>query len=80
MLNFFSWLPNEPLVGTEGRAVDHVGFEVRNLEAFCKELQSKGIELVVPYRYSTELKLGIAEVRDPWGTLIELNEGLRDLP
>jgi catechol 2,3-dioxygenase-like lactoylglutathione lyase family enzyme len=80
MLNFFSWLPNEPLVGTAGRAVDHVGFEVRNLEAFCKELQSKGIELVVPYRYSAELKLGIAQVRDPWGTLIELNEGLRDLP
>jgi catechol 2,3-dioxygenase-like lactoylglutathione lyase family enzyme len=80
MLNFFSWLPNEPLVGTAGRAVDHVGFEVRNLEAFCKELQAKGIELVVPYRYSAELKLGIAEIRDPWGTLIELNEGLRDLP
>jgi catechol 2,3-dioxygenase-like lactoylglutathione lyase family enzyme len=80
MLNFFSWLPDEPLVGTAGRAVDHVGFEVRDLEAFCKELQSKGIELVMPYRYSAELKLGIAEVRDPWGTLIELNEGLRDLP
>ena len=80
MLNFFSWLPDQPLVGTAGRAVDHVGFEVRNLEAFCKELQAKGIELVVPFRYSAELKLGIAEVRDPWGTLIELNEGLRDLP
>ena len=39
---------------------------MRNLEAFCKELQSKGIELVVPYRYSAELKLGIAQVRDPW--------------
>jgi catechol 2,3-dioxygenase-like lactoylglutathione lyase family enzyme len=35
MLNFFSWLPNENLVGTQGRAVEHVGFEVRNLKAFC---------------------------------------------
>jgi catechol 2,3-dioxygenase-like lactoylglutathione lyase family enzyme len=79
MLNYFSWLPAEPLVGTEGRAMDHVGFEIRGLEAFCKELQAKGVEFTVPYRYSPELKLGVAFIRDPWGTLIELNEGLRDL-
>jgi 4-hydroxyphenylpyruvate dioxygenase-like putative hemolysin len=79
MLNFFSWLPDEPLVGTEGRAIDHVGFEVRGLEAFCKELEKKGVQFTVPYRYSPDLKLGVAFIRDPWGTLIELNEGLRDL-
>jgi catechol 2,3-dioxygenase-like lactoylglutathione lyase family enzyme len=78
-LNFFSWLPNEPLVGTAGRAMDHVGFEVRGLEAFCKELEKKGVEFTVPYRYAPDLKLGVAFIRDPWGTLIELNEGLRDL-
>ncbi len=80
MLNYFSWLPDEPLVGTTGRAVDHVGFEVRNLEAFCKELEAKGVEFTVPYRNVPDLKLSIAFVRDPWGTLIELTEGLRDLP
>jgi catechol 2,3-dioxygenase-like lactoylglutathione lyase family enzyme len=80
MLNYFSWLPDEPLVGTAGRAMDHVGFEVRNLEAFCKELEAKGVEFTVPYRHVPELKLSIAFVRDPWGTLIELTEGLRDLP
>jgi catechol 2,3-dioxygenase-like lactoylglutathione lyase family enzyme len=80
MLNFFSWLPNEELVGTAGRAVDHVGFEVRGLEAFCKELEAKGVEFTVPYREVPDLKLSIAFVRDPWGTLIELTEGLRDLP
>ena len=32
MLNFFSWLPAEAVVGTAGRAVDHVGFEVRDLQ------------------------------------------------
>jgi catechol 2,3-dioxygenase-like lactoylglutathione lyase family enzyme len=80
MLNFFSWLPDEQLVGTAGRAVDHVGFEVRGLEAFCKELEKKGAELTVPYRNVPDLKLSIAFVRDPWGTLIELTEGLRDLP
>ncbi len=79
MLNFFSWLPDEPLVGTTGRVVDHVGFEVRNLKAFCDELQKKGIQLTVPYKEVPDLKLAIAFIKDPWGTSIELTEGLRDL-
>jgi len=81
MLNFFSWLPAEDLVGTEGRAVDHVGFEVRDLETFCAELAAKGIELTVPYHRDPALDgLASAVITDPWGTVIELTEGLRDLP
>lgn len=80
MLNFFSWLPDEELVGTAGRAVDHVGFEVRDLEAFCAELQSKGIELVEPFRPASGPDgIATAFIEDPWGTRIELTEGLRDL-
>jgi catechol 2,3-dioxygenase-like lactoylglutathione lyase family enzyme len=78
MLNFFSWLPNEELVGTEGRAVDHVGFEVRNLKAFCAELEAKGIRLAAPLRREAALGLDVARIVDPWGTVIELTEGLRD--
>jgi catechol 2,3-dioxygenase-like lactoylglutathione lyase family enzyme len=78
MLNFFSWLPAEPLVGTAGRAVDHVGFEVRDLEAFCAELAAKGIALTAPLRRDAELGLQVATLTDPWGTVIELTEGLRD--
>jgi catechol 2,3-dioxygenase-like lactoylglutathione lyase family enzyme len=77
MLNFFSWLPNENLVGTKGRAVDHVGFEVRNLKAFCNELEAKGIELAEPLRHDAALGLDVATIVDPWGTVIELTEGLR---
>ncbi|MBI4521486.1 MAG: VOC family protein [Gemmatimonadetes bacterium] len=79
MLNFFRWEPAEDLVGTEGRAVDHVGFEVRNLEEFCRQLEAKGIELTVPYRKVPALNLGIAFITDPWGTYVELTEGLRDV-
>jgi catechol 2,3-dioxygenase-like lactoylglutathione lyase family enzyme len=80
MLNFFSWLPAEALVGTAGRAVDHVGFEVRGLEAFCAELEAKGIELAMPYRRDPALGgIGVARIVDPWGTSIELTEGLRNL-
>ena len=74
-LNFFSWLPAEDLVGTAGRAVDHVGFEVRDLEAFCAALEAKGIRLTEAYR--REGGIGVARLRDPWGTEIELTEGLR---
>jgi len=77
MLNFFSWLPAEQLVGTAGRAVEHVGFEVRGLEAFCAELERKGIELAKPYRRDEALGLAVATIVDPWGTVLELTEGLR---
>lgn len=77
MLNFFSWLPTENLTGTAGRAVDHVGFEVRGLEAFCAELKEKGIELTAPYRREEATGLAVATLTDPWGTVVELTEGLR---
>src|SRR5687768_12387715 len=69
MLNFFSWLPAENLGGTAGRAVDHVGFEVRGLRAFCAELVAKGIALATPYRRDAELGVAVATLRDPWGTM-----------
>jgi catechol 2,3-dioxygenase-like lactoylglutathione lyase family enzyme len=77
MLNFFSWLPTENLVGTAGRAVDHIGFEVRDLRAFCAELERKGIALATPYRRDESVGLAVATIVDPWGTMIELTEGLR---
>ena len=78
MLNFFRWEMKEPLVGTAGRAVDHVGFEVRNLEEFCRKLEAKGIKLAAPYRQDPALNgIATASIVDPWGTSIELTEGLR---
>jgi predicted enzyme related to lactoylglutathione lyase len=65
-----------PVVGTQGRALDHIGFEVKNLEAFAKALEAKGIKLTVPYRQVPALGLSIAFFTDPWGTYIELTEGL----
>ena len=65
-------------VGTRGRALDHVGFEIRNLEAFCKKLEAAGITFVRPYT-KTPTGLAIAFITDPWGTYIELTEGLNKL-
>ena len=64
------------MAATQGRAVDHIGFEVKNLEAFTKKLESQGIKLAVPYRQVPALGIAIAFITDPWGTYIELTEGL----
>src|SRR5262245_37834076 len=39
-----------PTAPTKGRAIDHIGFEIDNLEAFTKQLEAKGIKLDVPLR------------------------------
>jgi catechol 2,3-dioxygenase-like lactoylglutathione lyase family enzyme len=79
MLNFFRWEGDQSIthVGTAGRVYDHVGFEVKNLEAFCKALEAKGIKLAAPYHKLPALNnIGSAFITDPWGTSIELTEGL----
>ena len=70
----------DPVVGTQGRALDHIGFEVKNLEAFCKKLEADGIKMAVPYRTVPALGIAIAFFTDPWGTYIELTEGLDKVP
>jgi catechol 2,3-dioxygenase-like lactoylglutathione lyase family enzyme len=64
------------LASTSGRVLDHIGFEVDNLEAFTKTLAANGVEFSVPFRRVDALGLSIAFVIDPWGTTIELTEGL----
>ncbi len=66
-------------VGTKGRSLDHIGFEVKNLEAFCKQLEAQGVKFDTPYRKVANIGLAIAFLTDPWGTYIELTEGLNKL-
>lgn len=65
-----------PLAPTKGRALDHIGFEVRNLEDFTKKLEGAGVKFDVPYRKMPSLGLALAFLTDPWDTYIELTEGL----
>lgn len=65
--------PASPRVATKGRTIDHIGFEVKNLQAFCKQLEANGIELDAPYRKQDGI--GTAYLTDPAGTYIELTEG-----
>jgi len=63
------------LAPTRGRRLDHIGFEVVNLEAFCAKLEAAGIAFDQPFRRLPN-GAGIAFLTDPWGTSIELTEGL----
>ena len=65
-----------PQAPTKGRSLDHIGFEVKNLEAFCKKLEAAGVTFDLTYREMPALGgLKIAYVLDPEGTRIELTEG-----
>jgi catechol 2,3-dioxygenase-like lactoylglutathione lyase family enzyme len=83
-LNFFRWEGDQSIthVPTAGRVVDHVGFEVKNLEEFCRKLEAKGITLTRPYNTRTAAMNNIATamIVDPWGVSIELTEGLAAIP
>jgi catechol 2,3-dioxygenase-like lactoylglutathione lyase family enzyme len=64
------------LAPTKGRSLDHIGFEVKNIDAFVKKLEGAGIKLDAPIRQIPNSKTKVAFLTDPWGTYIELTEGL----
>ncbi|HTM51465.1 MAG TPA: VOC family protein, partial [Bryobacteraceae bacterium] len=64
---------------TKGRALDHIGFEVKDLEAFCRKMEADGVKFDVPYRKIPALGLSVAFFTDPFGTYVELTEGLSRL-
>jgi len=70
---------SDPVAPTKGRALDHIGFEVKNLEAFCKKLEANGVKLDQPYSQTRHKSYASAELTDPWGTSIVLTEGLNKL-
>jgi catechol 2,3-dioxygenase-like lactoylglutathione lyase family enzyme len=68
----------QPTLPTRGRSLDHIGFEVKNLEAFCKRLEGEGVKFETAYRDVPQIGLKIAFLTDPVGTRIELTEGLEN--
>ena len=65
-----------PVAPTRGRALDHIGFEVVDLREVIATLEAAGVVLDSPYRTIGDAGLAIAFLTDPWGTYIELTEGL----
>ncbi len=61
---------------TKGRTLDHIGFEIKDLDSFCKKLDADGVKFDMPFRDVPAIGLRIAFIIDPAGTRIELTQGL----
>jgi lactoylglutathione lyase len=58
-----------------GEDLDHIAFDVRDLEATVKELKRRGVKVVVePYAIGVEIGWKEAYIKDPNGIWIELLE------
>jgi catechol 2,3-dioxygenase-like lactoylglutathione lyase family enzyme len=75
----FTVQQDPPRVPTKGHALDHISFEIKNLDEFCKKLEAQGTKLdmaIIDAREKIGLK--VTFVTDPIGTRIELTEGFAD--
>ena len=62
-----------PVVPTKGHVLDHIGFDVKDLAAFTKQLDTDGVTLDRPILVQPNGSK-LTFIHDPWGTSIELNE------
>jgi catechol 2,3-dioxygenase-like lactoylglutathione lyase family enzyme len=61
---------------TRGRAIDHIGFDVQDLDATIRRLEAQGVKIEGPVRQLPGTRVRVALLTDPWGTSIELTESL----
>jgi catechol 2,3-dioxygenase-like lactoylglutathione lyase family enzyme len=65
-----------PTVPTAGHPLDHIGFEVANLQAFCEKKKAEGVKFDSPSCAPIPGKIFNLFLTDPWGTKIELTSDL----
>ncbi len=64
-------------VPSKGHPLDHISFDVKDLQEFCKKLEAQGTKLDMQIIDATKtIGLKVTFVTDPAGTRIELTEGL----
>jgi len=66
----------EPIAPTKGHSVGLLGFEVKDLQAFVKRYQESGAKLDGNVATSAAANLSVVQLTDPWGTSIEVSQGL----
>ncbi len=64
------------LVPTKTRELDHLGFDVKNIDEFEKRLVAQGLKFEAPPRLVPNTQTRVAFLTDPWGTYIEVTEHL----
>ena len=67
----------KPVAGTAGRALDRIGFEVDDLRSFEARVKAMSLTLSDSPVTLERAGYGSRTLVDPWGTVIELTQGLR---
>ena len=62
---------------TAGRSLDHIGFEVKDLPGFLKRMEADGVNITQGLTASNFVStMRVAFITDPWGTKMEITEGI----
>jgi catechol 2,3-dioxygenase-like lactoylglutathione lyase family enzyme len=64
---------DKPTVPTPGRVLDHIGFDVENMDDFVKRLEAADVKLDRPV-VTQPSGAKLTFIHDPWGASIELNQ------
>jgi catechol 2,3-dioxygenase-like lactoylglutathione lyase family enzyme len=65
---------DQPTVTTKGHVLDHIGFDVNDLDGFLKKAAALGVKPAVAPTKNPANGVWLAFIYDPWGTYIELNQ------
>jgi hypothetical protein len=72
-------LTKDPIAPTRGHSLGLLGFEVRDLQEFAKKYQEAGGKLDGNIATATAANLSVVQLTDPWGTSIEVSQGLKEV-
>lgn len=67
----------DPIAPTKGHSLNLLGFEVSDLQDFVKRYQDAGGKLDGQVATSATAHLSVVQLTDPWGTSIEVSQGLK---
>jgi catechol 2,3-dioxygenase-like lactoylglutathione lyase family enzyme len=66
---------------TAGTSIDHIGFDVKNLPDFLKRMEADGVSItqgLTPSNFVSTMRVSF--IADPWGTKMEITEGIAPQP
>jgi predicted enzyme related to lactoylglutathione lyase len=66
----------DPIAPMRGHSFGLLGFEVKDLQEFVKRYQDAGGKLDGQIATANAAKLSVVQLTDPWGTSIEVSQGL----
>jgi predicted enzyme related to lactoylglutathione lyase len=67
----------DPIAPTKGHSLGLLGFEVKDLQEFVKRYQDAGGKLDGQIATAAAANLSVVQLTDPWGTSIEVSQGLK---